>query len=157
MKNIKTMNNKKFIKSCEELLDIALCDFSECGFLRPTAYVFFIEKGKMVVIDYLVENEEERNLLPENIKRLVKALDANAVLIISENWIAQYKDKNDMNSIRPSEHPERKEIIYANLQQKSGKEITWITPIIRDDEEVLLCETQEYEKNILERGSESYF
>jgi hypothetical protein len=63
--------------------------------------------------------------------RIIERTQADIIINVMESWAVKI-DEKELDVRRPSQHPERKEIVVVYGEAREGKTISMYIPIIRD-------------------------
>jgi len=97
-------------------------------------------KGMIIPVQMdMPGNDHGKDGLAQLLRHLAKDLDADLVLLVLESWLvkptpaeAQYIQQTGEFAVRPSQHPDRMEIVLFTMQAKNGDSwSTWVE-ILRD-------------------------
>jgi hypothetical protein len=85
------------------------------------------------------QNDDQKDIVTEGIKVLVKMTDPDIVVYMCEACCVKRTSK-DIDELRPSDHPNRIEMVIVRIEFKTGEKYDCSANIIRKEEEVLLSE-----------------
>jgi hypothetical protein len=131
------MDEKEIIDWAVSMKDFAKKLFEQDGALAPVFFLMTADKfgkSQVVVIDVTagMNNEEGKDAVSVLIRKACKEMNVYAVLFISEAWIRDCKDKNDVY-VPPSQCKDRKEVIMVMLESYK-KNRQWLIEIVRNGE-----------------------
>ena len=84
-------------------------------------------------------DDDSKDIVSEGIKVLVRMFNPDAVVYMCEAWGVK-STKYDLNEVRPSEHPNRIELLMVRIEFKTGEKYDCSANIIRKEKEVLLSD-----------------
>lgn len=93
------------------------------------------------IVPVLFRNDFEKDIVSEALKRLVEATQPDYVVYASEAWSAAYpKGQFPKGTPRPSQNPNREEVLIVQIEFKTGETYGCCAKIIRDEKTVKLSE-----------------
>jgi hypothetical protein len=135
----KKENIKEFI---DQIISHSQHIMSEHSHVPPVVF-FILENGDIYMLDInnaLLDSDEGKDLVGELVRGLVKQKkdpSVHAVIMVSEAWFAEVKNKDQMENIKVSDHPDKQEVIMINCETRNDSSITRI-PIVRVGDDVIL-------------------
>lgn len=119
------------------------CDFAAdrmlgTGELAPMFSIHFKQAGQpalaIVPADFADPPTKDRTVMM--VKLLGVAVDAFAISLMTEAWVATVSDKTDeaIARLAPSERMDRREVVMVMMSQRGGKPRAMIREILRSDD-----------------------
>jgi hypothetical protein len=100
--------------------------FNEFGMFDPPCHILINGKGWPTIIASLEKNRAEKHAVDATLRKLIRKKRSVRYVHVAEAWASVSV------GCRPSEAPDRKEIVIINVEQKGGDAITGEAPIERD-------------------------
>ena len=103
--------------------------------------VVFINGTEHSMLPLSFENDYEKDLASDVIRRLVKEMEPDGVIYMSEAWTLNIKsDKVPKDLPRPSESKDRIEVVIVSIEFKTGEKFSCQARIQRAENSVTLGE-----------------
>jgi hypothetical protein len=120
----RAVGKERLITAAREISQSA---FAELGEICPTIY--FYEGGKVVVVIATpFTTDAVKDAFAQGLYAL-RRLHAH-VIYVSEAWVAEVPKGADVQAMRPSEHPDRREVVMLMYYGQPDVEMWW-APILR--------------------------
>lgn len=129
------MKIKDFRVTICDMLNTAKAILSSSGELIPTAFIY--SKSGIDIIGLMYEDNEERHGHFSLMRKLIEEKEADSAFIISESWLVESNITNI--DVCPSEHPMRKECIFAYGECEEGY-VTIVQIFEREGDKIIFKE-----------------
>lgn len=134
----------------EAIMDHVEKIFLKVGNLQPTAILLHGDQATVIALTF--ENTEQKDLVSGFVRDMSSELGAHAVGFAAESWLASIKeeDKDKALDVIPSEHPDKKEVIFVTATWKDvfGKGSAARATYIKRDEEEKVIELVRNDKEL---------
>jgi len=133
------MEKSNLTQDIERIRGEIAAEYNEKGHVPPRAFIFS-QSTAPVRIDpnFALPVDESKAEFVKAIQRAAKRLNADAVLMVSETWLAKLATVSAIaeHGPRASQHPSAVEAVIATLSERGGPNpatTLWIAPIERPD------------------------
>jgi len=96
--------------------------------------VFIVEDKRIICELPAVHNDLTKNIVSIGLKDLVRNVMPDAVIMMTEAWIAPL----DTSELMPKSHPKRREVIHVQIEFKTGEKYSGAAEITREGGKVNL-------------------
>jgi hypothetical protein len=100
--------------------------FNKFGEFYPPCHILINGKGWPTIIASLEKNRAEEHDIDAMLRKLIRRKRSVRYAHVAEAWASP------SGGCWPSEHPDRKEVVIINVEQKGGEAITGLALVERD-------------------------
>jgi hypothetical protein len=130
----------KLRSQIESLIEEDKRQLQHTGGIAP---VLIAETREGLLEFMLPGDKQERDMvLGSMMPRLLTQFETTAYLTIHDAWMSTAPMDGPMPTVRPSEDPQRQEVIILYFESKDGGSETWLVPYERTPEGIVFGETE---------------
>lgn len=115
------------------------------GEIRPAAHILtkidpktkeqLKTPGVVTVLCEDMSTEKAKDHWVSSLKNAAMQLSACGVVVVNEAWMVTAKTSADVSKVRPSDSPDRTEVVMAVIEHTTFGQEIWMADIIREDSE----------------------
>ncbi len=113
----------------EEMVALAQRNLERDGSLMPVAFVVH-GTGDLAVFGLSFRSDAAKDAAFALVRRAARG--GQAVVVITEGWAVAVRPEQVHLVTRPSQHPDRQEVLVVEIADASGLRECWQVPFVRD-------------------------